>query len=423
MNAVDSLRTGRIATFAGWFAEMGPILRAMRRNKAGAVLIALQIAFTMTVAVNTWGVVWQAIQQAGRPSGLAEAELFHIASRGFAPGFNAKTTVIEDLALLRQTPGILQATVVNSMPLSGSGWTTTLQTEPGAEQDARETAVYMVDEHGVETFGVALIAGRDFSPEDVRERGPSVADWPDKAIVSTALAEALWPGVPASEVVGRTFYTNGDSPCAVIGVVQRLAAPWASAAGRGYTMLVPDKLMTETVRYAIRTEPGRLEEMMPAIEEALAAANRTRIVRPPRSMAETRTRSQSDLTGVSAILGTLMTILLIVTALGIVGLAAYSVRRRFRQIGTRRALGARRRDIVRYFLMENFLITTVGVTLGAAATVGFNVWFAHVLEMPKVDWRLVGLGMIALWLLGLLAALGPALRASDVSPAVATRTV
>lgn len=188
-------------------------------------------------------------------------------------------------------------------------------------------------------------------------------------------------------------------------------------------MLVPDKLMTETVRYAIRTEPGRLEAMMPAIEEALAAANRTRIVRPPRSMGETRIRSQADLTGVSAILGTLMTILLIVTALGIVGLAAYSVRRRVRQIGTRRALGARRRDIVRYFLMENFLITTVGVTLGAAATVGFNVWFAHVLEMPKVDWRLVGLGMIALWLLGLLAALGPALRASDVSPAVATRTV
>ena len=420
MKAVDSLRIGGVAEILG-FAEVGPILRAMRRNKAGAVLIALQIAFTMAVTVNAWGVVWQAIQQAGRPSGLAEAELFHIASRGFAPGFNAKTTVAEDLALLRQTPGISHATVVNSVPLSGSGWRTTLQTEPGPEQDGRSASVYMVDEHGVNTFGVELIAGRDFSPEDVRERGPSVADWPDKAILSVALAEALWPGAAAAEVVGRTFHTSG--PCTVIGVVKHLADPWPSVAGSAYTMLVPDKLVTETVRYAIRTEPGRLGEMMPAVEEALARANRTRIVRAPRSMAETRARSESDLTGVSAILGVLMAVLLIVTALGIVGLAAYSVRRRVRQIGTRRALGARRRDIVRYFLVENFLITTVGVTLGAASTVAFNVYFAHALEMPKVDWTLVALGMIALWLLGLLAVLGPARRASAISPAVATRTV
>ena len=59
-----------------------------------------------------------------------------------------------------------------------------------------------------------------------------------------------------------------------------------------------------------------------------------------------------------------------VTALGIVGLASFSVNRRTRQIGIRRALGASKVAVLRYFMTENLMISLVGVLIGAALTIG-----------------------------------------------------
>lgn len=404
--------------------QIGPVFRALRRSKIGAALVALQVACTMTVAVNSWSIVQAQIQLEGQPSGLPEAELFHISSSGFASGFNAKTSVLDDLALLRQTPGVVAATVVNTVPLSGSGWATSVRTTPHPEQDAPAAAVYMMDEHGVATFGVELIAGRDFTAEDVRERGPAVSDWPHTAILSAAMAHRLWPEASVDDVVGRVIYTSDATPTTVVGVVALLVAPWLVVDNPDLTMLVPDKLMVDNVQYLVRTETGRVDELMPLIEEQLARANRGRIVRAPSSMADTRARGYRELRGFATILVVVTAALLAVTALGIAGLAAYNVRRRTKEIGTRRALGARKRDILGYFLTENFLISSVGVAFGAALTVAFNVALVqNIPDMPKLQWHFVLLGAIAMWLVGLLAVLAPARRASDVPPAVATRTV
>ena len=404
-------------------AEIGPIFRALRQSKVGALLIALQVAFTMTVAVNSAGIVREQIRLVGEPTGVPEAELFHIATSGFAPNFDARATVLDDLALIRQTPGVRAATVVNSVPLGGSGWTTGVQTEPGAEKPSHSAPIYMMDEHGLATFGVELIAGRGFTPEDVRERGPAVSDWPDKAILSAALARKLWPDASPEQAVGRVFYIN-DKPTTAIGIVARLQGYWAGNPNAGDTMLVPDKLMQPSVQYFIRTAPGRVEELMPLIEEQLARANRDRIVRAPWSMADTRAKSYQEHKALATILAAVTALLLAVNALGIVGLAAYNVRRRTKQIGTRRALGATQRDILRYFLTENALVTAVGVALGTVMTIALNVFLVQAVPfVPKLDWWFVLLGVAVMCLVGLLAVLGPARRASAVPPAVATRTV
>ena len=148
--------------------------------------------------------------------------------------------------------------------------------------------------------------------------------------------------------------------------------------------------------------------MMPFVEELLARSNNQRIVRAPESMAETRARSYALDSGLAKILGVIMAMLVLITSLGIVGLASFSVRRRTKQIGTRRALGAKKRHILRYFLVENFVITTLGVLLGAVMTVGFNVWLVQALNFPKIDWLYVPIGMIALWLIGKFSSRGQA---------------
>lgn len=115
--------------------------------------------------------------------------------------------------------------------------------------------------------------------------------------------------------------------------------------------------------------------------------------------------------------------LLVITALGIVGLASFWVQQRARQIGIRRALGATRGQILGYFQTENFLIATFGILLGMALAYGINGMLMERYELPRLPWQYLPVGALALWLLGQASVLGPALRAAAVPPAVATRSV
>ncbi|MCZ6643870.1 MAG: ABC transporter permease [Gammaproteobacteria bacterium] len=401
--------------------ELGPILRALLRNKTGAILIALQIAFTMTVIVNALFMIEERTQQMARPSGLVEADIFYLTSTGFATDFNHRVTIEEDLALLRQTPGIVDAIQINTIPLSGGGWSMGLQTEPGEEFDATSVALYMVDSHGINTMGVNLIAGENFSETEIEYRERSQTSWPPNIIISEAMASELFPDNPMA-AVGKTVYISANEPITITGIIERLQAPWSGWGGVERTMLVPTRMLFGS-RYLIRTEPGRLDEMMPQIEELLASSNTGRIIRGMRSMPDTRARSYLFHSGMSTILTIVVVVLTAITGLGIVGLASFSVNRRTKQIGTRRALGATKGDILRYFLVENFVITTFGVVLGGAMTIGFNVWLTEAMSLPKIDLMYVPIGMGVLWIIGQLAVLGPARRACAVPPAVATRTV
>jgi putative ABC transport system permease protein len=114
---------------------------------------------------------------------------------------------------------------------------------------------------------------------------------------------------------------------------------------------------------------------------------------------------------------------LAVTALGIFGLAAFTVTRRTQQIGTRRAFGASRLHIVRYFMIENWLITALGVIAGALLSVVLGIELAEALQLPRLPLHYIAAGSIVLWIVGTLAALLPALRAAAISPAVATRNL
>jgi putative ABC transport system permease protein len=116
-------------------------------------------------------------------------------------------------------------------------------------------------------------------------------------------------------------------------------------------------------------------------------------------------------------------LLLAISALGIFGLAAFNVSTRTKQIGTRRAVGARRFDIVRYFMVENWVITSTGVVVGCVLALVLGFWLSSVFELPRLKLYYLVAGVLALWTVGLAAALWPARRAARVSPAVATRTV
>ena len=114
-------------------------------------------------------------------------------------------------------------------------------------------------------------------------------------------------------------------------------------------------------------------------------------------------------------------LMLAVTAFGVVGLTAYWVTQRRQQIGMRRALGARKADILRYFHTENLLIVGAGCILGIALGLLINTGLAASMQMTRMSLAYICLG--ALIVLGLCqaAVLWPALRAASIPPATATR--
>ena len=402
--------------------EIGPIWRAMLRNKTGATLIALQIAVTMAIMVNAISIMQERGRMMARPSGIDEHNIFAISSIGFAKEFNEQVTIEEDLAVLRTLPGVVNAIQSNSVPLSGGGWSMGLQTEPGGEIEGTGVAVYFVDEHGLDTFGLNLLSGENFSATDIEWRERSTTEWPGKTILTRAMAKALFPDDPDG-ALGKTVYINDDEPVTVTGIIEQMQAPWNGWDGVERVMLVPTHTLFQGTRYIIRAEPGMRDKLMPQVEELLAERNKDRIVRSMRSMDETRERSYRGDASMIKILTFTIVLLIAVTALGIVGLASFSVNRRTRQIGTRRALGATRVAILRYFMTENLIISLVGVLIGAALTIALNIVMIEIFSLTRIAWYLVPVAMLMLLTIGQIAVFGPAKRASSVPPAVATRTV
>jgi putative ABC transport system permease protein len=202
-----------------------------------------------------------------------------------------------------------------------------------------------------------------------------------------------------------------------------LQAPWSGWDQVERSMLVPEHLVNNSTSYMIRAEPGARDALMPRVEALLAEREQGRIVRDMRTMEETRQRSYELNQALINILTTTTTILVAITTLGIAGLTSFNVTRRTKQIGTRRALGATRTDILRYFLAENLLFTVIGVTLGALLAVGVNMLLVEAFSIPRFSWYLLPTAMLALTVVSLLAVLFPARRAAAVPPAIATRTV
>lgn len=403
--------------------QFGPIWRAMLRNKTGALLIALQIAVTMAIMVNSVSIIQDRAEAMARPTGIDEPNIFYLSSIGFAESFNERNAIEEDLAALRAMPGVINATQTNSVPLSGGGWSMGLQTEPGAEVDSTGVAVYFIDEHGLDTYGLNLLAGENFAATDIEWREPAATRWPEKTIITQAMAEALFPD-NWEAALGATVYINDDQPITVTGIIERMQAAWNGWSGVERTMLVPQHTLFGSTRYIVRTEPGRRDELMPQVEEMLASSNKDRIVRSMRTMDETRERSYRGDASMIKMLTFTIVLLLLVTSLGIVGLASFSVSRRTKQIGTRRALGASRGAIAQYFMVENLVISSVGVVVGAVLTVALNMFLVQEFDLDAADLALlVPVAMLSLVLVGQLAVFGPARRASAVPPAVATRTI
>src|SRR5690242_5937680 len=193
--------------------QIRPILIALRRHKAGTVLIALQIALTLAIVCNGLFIIHQRLANLGAVSGVDESSVFVIRNQWAAerPTAEVDAQVRADLLALRQLPAVRDATPAsgNGYPLSGGGWDNNVTLTPDQERPLTDAAVYTGDEHFLDTLGVRLIAGRNFRADEVMVMGTQQAISPPTVIVSKALADKLFPD---GNALGKSFYAMGTTP-------------------------------------------------------------------------------------------------------------------------------------------------------------------------------------------------------------------
>lgn len=403
--------------------ELGPIVSSLGRNKFGAMLIAAQIAITVGFLANALSIVEFRLSWSTRPSGMDEANIFSIRSDAVDHPADSAARVSADLATLRGLPGVVDAFADYSYPMAGGGWSSSVHLKPKQETQTTATAIYFADEHGLGVLGTRLVAGRNFTADEIRDRAESDSPITSVLIVTKALADKLFP---AGDALGKDIYVDSDDhPERIVGIVDRLQAPYTESSGPfsaivEHSVLLPYRPISERSDYLVRVQPGRMAAVMQAAEQTLFALDGDRILRT-RSMAQVREIAYRGDHGLVILLVSISVALVLVTGFGIVGLTSYWVSQRRRQIGIRRALGATRRDIVRYFQTENLLIAAAGAVVGIAFALALNLWMVRSFEMLRMDTdRAVG-GAILMVILGQLAVLWPALRAASIPPALATR--
>ena len=395
---------------------------AIYRKKSGAVLIAVQIAVTLAILANALSLIVDRLAWSARLTGIDEANIFFIYATSVDKPSNLAALQSSDLAVLRSMSGVANAYATNSFPLEGGGWSMSADLQPDQKTPSAHISFYFGDEQALDTLGVKLIAGRNFTASEIVDRDASTNPPATPIIITRTLAQRLFP---TGDALGKSIYTETKKPAPIIGIIDRLQGPFVAATGFMSTftensVLAPFRLLGDSATYVVRIKAGRLNDILKTAQSKLEAINGSRII-SAKSMAEIRARAYRSNRGLTLILGAIAFILVAVTAFGMAGLTSYWVAERRRQIGIRRALGGTRLAILRLFQKENLVIALSGVVAGTLLALALNTWLIGRFEMVRLNpGYLIGTGIFML-LLGQIAVLSPAMRAARVAPALAIR--
>jgi putative ABC transport system permease protein len=406
--------------------ELFSIVTGLRRHKATSALIALQVALTLCIVSNALFVVHDRLVRIDRPTGIDEADFAMFRNEWLAPQGDLKARIQGDLAVLRSAPGVADAYATNGVPLYIGGGAGGVGLKPNQESPSAYAAEYIVDDHAMKTLGIRLTEGRWFTASEIVERHDSPEDGSPIVIITRALATKLFP---VGHALGSSIYV-GKNPSTIIGIVERLVTPLLYGVPAQVmdsffenSVLIPGLLVEDSYLYVIRAMPGQRDAALLTSQRLLAQHDRARGIDLIHTFPAIRAESYKTDRSLASLLSLVCAMLLLVTGLGIVGLASYWVGLRRSPIGIRRALGARRIDIVRYFQIENVLIVGCGAAVGLALAVAANLWMVQKLSLPRMGVHYAIAGAAIVLILGQLAVLWPARRAASIPPARATRAL
>jgi putative ABC transport system permease protein len=321
------------------------------------------------------------------------------------------------LEALRSTPGVRAAGVSSGIPFGAGNYSRHPMFTRGQSvlpQDAEVPIDWRIASPGYfHAMGIPLLKGRDFTDHD----GPSSQP---VMVVSNATAKKFWGD---ADPIGRTLYrtadpTQGFTIVGVVGDVRNTALSTESLTLYYSTAWRVWPLMDLVVRTS-----GAPESIMPAVREKIHQIDPDLALANVKSMDDWLSVSAAQPRLNAVLLGVFAALALIIAAIGIYGVLAYSVNQRRREIGLRIALGAQPDRVLRLVVGEGMRVGAFGIVLGLLGGLGLGrVVSSLVYGVQVYDPSTFVVVAVVLGVVALAACFIPARRAARVDPIVALRT-
>jgi predicted permease len=413
--ALRATRPGLIAITKDEAAAFGKSLTRSRLRKG---LVIAQVAFSLVLLI---------------PAGLLVRGLWR--ALAIDPGYETQKTMVVGYSLelsgyddararrfnqelmdrLNAIPGV-QSVILGGSPFRGTGGVTLPDLEVYDSTGRQSDNGYLVSPGFFAASGIQIIRGREFTEEDVRAKDQVV-------VVSEATARRLWPGEEPIEKTLRVQTGEASHTAQVVGVA-RDAQTWRFGEIPpvfAYVPLVQSQWQDLSLLVRASRDANDIKSLVRAMARELEPTLRLRMETPEEQFAHGKqgylgTKVASQL---ASALGSLA---LLLAAIGVHGVMAYSVSQRTREIGIRMALGASRRDAMSLALGQGLRLVGIGAVLGiaggAAISRAISILFYGVSPLDPITYLSVALLLAAV---ALLAIYLPARRAATVDPMVALR--
>jgi putative ABC transport system permease protein len=386
-------------------------------------LLILQLAITLGLLVNSSILAFDTKDKIAQATGLDNENILimstHPTSGSYRDHDYYRSIATEDMAKLSQLPGVNRVSVVNQLPIATSGTVTNIYDLDNPEQDKidkylKDVKNIITQEHLVDAMGFTILEGRFLTKDDQLDFG---SEEKRNIVITNSLKRALYGDESA---IGQE--TNNGF---IVGVIKDIILDPTLPADKQYGLFINSIMEYIFIGrfYVLNVEPQQMASVRSQVGETILAVQAERDIFRVFTMQEHLKRFYRDDKGLADLFLLLCGLMLFITAISSYAYSQFHVSRQQKFIGIRRALGARKKDILFYVLTENWLVYSMGCILGGIVAIGFNVLLSQYITLSKPGIVLILLATGVIFISGTVATWFPAVRTSNIPPVLATKTV
>lgn len=407
------------------------LLKALRLRKFATTLLILQLSLTIGLMVNTVILTTSTIEKLNKPLGFDVEQLITVdlmpTSGAYRDTDYYQSITRQDIAKISAIDGVISAAHYNQLPIQRGGWNGNMQAADFPEDavlpaELRYVPQFYSSKIGLENLGVEIIEGRSLTDaDDITKDFYSLQDRDQieqNIIITQSLAKAIFPNKSA---LGE-LTNNGR----VIGIARDFSiSPSRKGIDKSFG-LFGNFMFSQSdyeQHYVVRVEPGKLAQVQAKLSDTILSVQAERDIIRVQSMAERLKNFYSQDAGLASLFGMLSLLMIVVTVVSSFAHAHFHVTQQRKFIGIRRALGARKKDIMVYVFSENWILTIGASLLGIATMIGLNIALSQVITIEKPTALLYALAVSVVFIAGSLATWLPAYKTTKVSPVIATKTL
>jgi predicted permease len=404
--------------------DLVPALKDASANARGRgielrdALVVVQIAVSLVLVVGG-ALMVRSLSAAGRvPLGFDGDRTAFLALALEMSGYDGDRGgrfLEEGVRRLQAVPQVEAVALTSRLPLSLNNNGFSVFVAGHETPDNRPIAIdgAYVDERYFDALRVKLLAGRNIEPADRDERRRV-------AVISSAMAQRFWPGQPENALTRELRLREGGEPYRVIGVADNYKVDTPGEQPKSYIHLPLGR--QETFGNLIVRTSVAGNGMVPVLQRELRTLDPELVFLDKgteRDLADVRL---FPVRAAAWLIGAFGALALVVAAVGLYGVIGYSVSRRVREIGIRKALGARPGQLVSMVLGEGMVLVAIGGVIGVAFAAAVARLLSSVLFVGPFDAISFAIAFGVLAFVALLANAVPARRAAKVDPMVALRS-